>query len=247
MRKRSTGYGRARGCAGGLCGPLHAGAGLSSPAVRVLACFCLVLAPCCAASDRFALPEGAGAGFLTRDMTPPPGAEVCEAPQWVPGQRFTLVAGSWARAEFVVSSVGPEGAALQERGGLLQRFTPSFAIASQMAPDQPETAMANDPPDPILDFPLWAGKRWSAEYALRIAGEPEALLGRASYACEAWDLVPTPAGEQRALRIVRRLARAGEENGREQVSVYWWSPTAGFFARKLEDGVLLELEEARRP
>lgn len=230
-------------------------AGLFSPAVRAAPPFsalcltfaCAASALACAAPDRTALPEGAGAGTLTRDAVPPPGAELVTAPEWRPGESFIMAAGRWARAEFTVVEKSPAGWVLDETGGLRQFFTPEFAIAGQEFPGAPHTALRNEPADPVLDFPLWAGKTWSAEIALRVAGEPEVLLGRVSYACEGWDLLRLPAGELRALRIVRRLTRADEPNGEEQVSLYWWSPDAGFFARKMENGVLLDLEAARRP
>jgi len=212
-----------------------------------LPCLLTLLASACAAPDRHALPEGSGAGLLYRDADPPPGAEICAAPQWQQGQRFTLVAGGWARAEFVVAATGPAGHELAESSGLRQFFTSDFAIAGQEVAGAPASAVTNDPPDPILDFPLWPGKRWSAEFARRSAGADAALLARADYLCETWETLRVPAGEMRALRILRRLRRADDPAGEEQVALYWWAPEAGFFARKLEDGVLLELEEARRP
>lgn len=192
----------------------------------------------CASPNRETDAALAARGLLHVDAAPPPGTAVYEQPHWSVGDRFVYRSGGRLRVDFRVVEAGPERLVLEEAGGLRQIYSPQLAALGEEAPGQPPRL--REPADPQLHFPLWVGKRWTAELA---SGEQRIQV---DYCCDALEQVHTPAGEVSALRIWRRARLADAANPFENVTLLWYAPAIGFWAQKLEDGALLKLEEAHR-
>lgn len=204
-------------------------------AALLAAGFC---ASCATPDHGAAAADSAARGLLHADAAPPPDARTFPAPHWTVGDRFVYRSGGRLRVDFRVAEAGPDRLVLEEAGGLRQIYSMDFAALGEEAPGQP--ARLREPGDPQLHFPLWAGKRWTAE--LEAAGQRLQV----DYHCEALETLRTPAGELSALRIWRRARLAEAENPYEHVTLLWYAPAIGFWAQKLEDGALLTLEEAHR-
>ena len=215
--------------------PLH-------PAFVVLA----LLASAGACSSPATLPEGEGAGLVRWDRRPPEGAWLVERPQWTVGDRLVYRAGDWLSLDLRVIEVGPEGMVLEEAGGTLQTLTPDLGALRDEVPGDPEQTRVNEPADASYHFPLWPGKRWAVEFVRKAPGEKQGLPLLVEYHCDREERVTVPAGEFRTLRIWRRARLSNDPESRERVSLLWYAPEIGFFVRRLNDGVLLELEEAHR-
>jgi len=190
----------------------------------------------CASPDR--TPPVPARGILHADAAPPPGAAIYERPRWQVGDRFVYRSGGRLRVDFRVAEIGPERIVLEEASGLRQIYTAELAAVGEESPGQ--DPIVRETPDPQFLFPLWVGKRWTIELLL---GE---MRIQVDYHCDALETVRTPAGDLSSLRIWRRARLADAENPFERVTLLWYSPEAGFWSQKLEDGALLVLEEAHR-
>lgn len=191
-------------------------------------------------------PEGSGDGMLSWDRQAPAGATVYQAPAWTVGDSFHFVSGDWMDIQLRVIEITDERITLQEEEvGLLQYMTPSLGDLGQELPGEPSVTRVNAPADPILHFPLWVGKRWTADVDKKAPGE-DAMPLRVEYHCDAAEIIETPLGQLDCLRVWRtaRVDRDGEF--RTRTTVYWYSPEIGWMVRRLDDGVLLELREAHR-
>ena len=93
---------------------------------------------------------------------------------------------------------------------------------------------------------MWRGKRWTSHFVRKQLDQP-ALPLMVTYEVDAVETVTVPAGSFSCLRIWRR-ARVAESEQRylERVSVLWYAPEVGYFAKRLESGSLMELEEFHR-
>ena len=203
-------------------------------------CCSLLLGACASVPD---LPQADtdGIGLTASDEQAPVGVEVWHRPQWRVGDRFTLVRGQLLRGDFeVVQAEGGVYTIDVGNGRLLRR---DFDLGNlgewSQADDQPLRVMT--PVDVRYHWPLWVGKRWQCEFIDRVSGG-EALRMSASYHVEAMDSVQVPAGEFRALRIVRTLrllAKDGDFLTRTQMA--WFAPDAGLEVRQLLGDTLVEL------
>ncbi len=194
-----------------------------------------------------ALPPGSGAGLVSWDREAPTAAESFPAPHWMVGDRFVYEKGGIARLAYRVQSADPkQGYTLrEEKSGLLLHLTPELAEVGQEMPGEPETRRRIDPYDAIFSFPLWVGKRWSCEFLSKRPDQPPLPL-LVNYSCDALETITVPAGSFRCLRIWRRARVAAEGNYKERVSLIWYAPEVGWIVRRLDDSLLLELQEAHR-
>jgi hypothetical protein len=194
------------------------------------------------------LSEGSGEGLFAFDRRPPEGAAVWERPQWLAGDRFVYRRGDHITVALRVVEAGSDGYALTEEAtGLRLLLTPDLAETERRSPIDPSLQRVKAPANFELSWPLWVGKRWGCHYLDKKPGvEPEPL--RVLHHCEAEETIETSFGAKlRCLRIVRteRL----EIPGRQFLSrcvVLHYSPEIGWFARRIEDSVLTEIESWHR-
>jgi hypothetical protein len=194
------------------------------------------------------LPEGVGEGLTSFDREPPEGVETFDRPVWKEGDRFVFVRGGILRiAMRVTEASDEEGYVLvDENLGARTLLTPDLAAIGLDVPGQPDAMQRAEPAEPMLHWPLWVGKRWSAHFLRKRVGQPPFALS-ATYHCDAIETIVVPAGEFRCLRIWRRLRVADTERKfLERAFVMWYSPEVGYFVRRLEDGSLMELESFHR-
>jgi hypothetical protein len=97
----------------------------------------------------------------------------------------------------------------------------------------PELERELAPADSRFAWPLWVGKRWVSHFVRKVPGAGLPVL--ATYQCDARERITVPAGTFDCWRIWRRARPATE--GKFLV---------GWVVRRLDDGVLLELEEFHR-
>ena len=226
-----------------------------------LALFCMLCASaaaaCSAPPEPVALPPGVGLASFDRQAQP--GAETFERPTWLEGDRFVFRKGGRARLRYRVSEVHEGGYRLldEDRGSVLEldrdlgevaQLPPPEGFAAPGAegaatPQGSEVRM--DPVDARFSWPLWVGKRWTASFTRRTAGQPDLALV-ASYHCDAREEVTVPAGTFDCLRIWRRVALSSELAVPDRTLVLWYAPEAGFAVRILDDAYLSELEELQR-
>jgi hypothetical protein len=193
-----------------------------------------------------ALPEGEGKGILALDGAPPPGVESFARPEWRQGDRFVYRRGGRIRLAFRVDSAGADGYRCVEEVSLMTNsFTRDLWEAGQERDGVPEATRALAPPDPMLTWPLWEGKRWSGHLLSKAPGRPAIPL-QVSYHCDRVETVHVPAGSFRALRIWRNVTVAAEGDYVVRTSLRWYAPEVGFLVRRLDDGVLTDLEEFHR-
>lgn len=102
------------------------------------------------------------------------------------------------------------------------------------------------PGDPWALFPLWEGKRWTAEFASHSPRRGPIML-RVEYHCDAREVIDTPAGRFRCYRIWRSAGLAQEGSELRRTSLYWYSPELGFVVKRLDESELLELQEILTP
>lgn len=199
-----------------------------------------------AACQSTALPPGHGEGLTAVDRQPPAGATTWERPQWNGGDRFVYVRGKQVTTAFRVREATADGYLLvDERSGMQRSLSPDLAFRRLDFPDDPEAVRVHDPEDAELSWPLWVGKRWTVHYLRKAPGA--AMPVRADYHCDAQETLVTPAGTFDCLRIWRRAqpllpGRTFMEN----VEVLWYAPQVGWFARRLENSVVQELQEFHR-
>jgi hypothetical protein len=188
----------------------------------------------------------AGRGLVTFERTPPEGAVTAPLPVWKLGDRFVFRRGGHVRIAMRVVEADATGYVLEEEdSGIKMRFTPELWELGQDSLLHPEVDIALDPYDARFSWPLWVGKRWTAHYVSRKAGRPQ-LPFLVVYHCDALEEVKVPAGRMQTYRIWRRLRPAAEGNFLEIVTLAWYSPELGTIVRRLENGVITELEECVR-
>jgi hypothetical protein len=196
-------------------------------------------------SARDGLPPGKG--LVSFDREPPDGAEVVEAPRWKAGDRFVYRKGGLIRIAMHVDAIEEDGdyRLVEEASGLTTVLGSDLGEKGQLDADHDELARTLDPADQVLCFPLWAGKRWSSHFVSRAPGRDDVPLF-VTYHADAWEEIAVPAGRLRTLRIWRRARVALEGDYLERVSCLWYAPEVGAIARRLDDGLLTELEEFQR-
>lgn len=191
-------------------------------------------------------PPGSGAGVVTFDATPPPGAAVVTAPTWQRGDRFEFARGGGGSVGYTVVAADDAGYQLRsDDGRLLMRLAHDLSELGQEVPDVPTAAIRKDPGDALYHWPLWPGKRWTCEFLLKAPGR-SALPLVVNYHCDAEEAVTTPAGTFRCLRIWRQLRLPGPDARGERTTVTWYAPQVGFFVRRLENDTLSELTRYQR-
>ncbi len=205
-----------------------------------------VVAALLAACASHALPEGSGRGILSFDGEPPAGAEVVERPEWSAGDRFVYRRGGAMRLSYRVAERTDAGYVLEiEDTPVRTALTLDLAQSSMEIPGDPRAQRRDDPPEPLLHWPLWVGKHWSCHLLHKEAGQ-DAVPLEIAFHCDAEETVTVPAGTFACLRIWRRAKVAAEGRFLEQTSLLWYAPEVGNFARRLENGLLLELVEHER-
>jgi len=204
----------------------------------VFLCLSVSLATACASQpDRAAT----GKGLLSFDREPPEGAKVYEAPVWTVGDHFVYRRGGRVRNDFRVVDVSEAGFVLEETGShVYQKLTRGLAELARVAPDK-NLHRVLSPADFQLSFPLWVGKKWSCNFIDRSPDGQREI--NASYHCDKLEKIETKAGTFECLRIWRTARWVTTEQFYDRVSVAWYSPEVGFFARRLEGDQLFELEE----
>jgi hypothetical protein len=124
-------------------------------------------------------------------------------------------------------------------------FTRDLWEVGQEKADAPEATRVQSPPHPILTWPLWEGKRWSCHLVTKAPGRPAVPLN-VSFHCDRLETIDVPAGKFRALRIWRTARVAAEGDHFARTSLLWYAPEVGFLVRRLDDGLLTDLEEFHR-
>jgi hypothetical protein len=200
------------------------------------------LAACSAVPE---LPAERGRGVIAFDRSAPAGAEQFERPTWHRGDRFAFRHGGATRLEYVVAQQDDDGYVVTSSSGQQLRFTADLGEAGEQRQGDPASQPVRDPADQVLHWPLWVGKRWSCQFAWKTPGQPAVPL-RADYHCDAAEIISVPAGALRCLRIWRQVAIDAEGDYGRRTSLLWYSPEAGLIVRRLDNGMLLELEELHR-
>lgn len=199
--------------------------------------------PGCASRE---LAEGSGRGLLAWDREPPPGTETYPRPVLRPGDRFLFRRGGDYRLAWSVAEAGAEGYVLEEEEtGLRHLLDPDLGDLGEERPGDPDATTRLDPADHAFHWPLWVGKRWRCHFLWKEPGRP-ALPLLADYYCDAMETVRVPAGTFQALRIWRRTRVAMRGDFVERVTLTWYAPEVGYIVRRLDDGILLELQEVHR-
>ncbi|GEM_PF-3698050 len=204
----------------------------------------LGLLPSCAASG---IPEGEGLGIVAVDREPPKGVRLYPKPVWTPGDRFVYRRGGRVRVEFRVVAVEEDRRVLEEVGsGLVLVLDGELRELGRGVGEEFRYLRRMDPFDARFSWPLWVGKKWACDF---LDKNPEGGIRRlrADYECEGKERIVTAAGVFECLRILRRasLLVPGRDYY-EQVSILWYAPDVGWFVRRLEEGLMIELEAYQR-
>ena len=191
-------------------------------------------------------PAAAGRGVLRFDAVPSDaGVAVAQQPEWRLDDKFVFRRGG-IKIETRVVAADAQGYRLRdEKAGVDLLYARDLAELGQELPGRPEFAIWIAPGDPREHWPLFVGKRWEAELALTAPGEIARRIA-VSYECDAHESIKVPAGDLRCFRIWRRTRSADAAGPTETVAVHWYSPEVGHFVRRLENGVMLELESWSR-
>lgn len=207
-----------------------------------------ILGSLLACSSSPTMPEGTGKGMLSWDRNPPEGVQTYARPTWTLGDRFRYLKGGQEHLDFRVTRADVDkGYELEEhRTGLLLQLDAEFAEVERGARTDTGMRRLYSPINPELHFPLWVGKKWSADYIDK-SSEGTAKHIIAEFHCDALETIKTPAGTLACLRIweERRLDVRGK-TFLARSALHWYSPEIGWFARRLEGGTLEELEEYER-
>ena len=202
----------------------------------------LALAACAAPS----LPEGSGRGLLSHDRRAPDGVVSHPLPRWQVGDRFVYRRGELLRLPFRVTDAGDDGYVIEhEESGHRQWLTAELGQVGERQGGVEAWSRRDDPADVQLHWPLWEGKRWACHLLRKAPGAP-ALPLIIDYRCEGTETIEVPAGTFECLRIWRRARVAAEGNYLVQTALLWYSPQVGWFARRLENSVMVELEDYQR-
>lgn len=203
----------------------------------------LATAGCSLEPDQHELARAVGPGVTEADAVP--GADAVQRPVWRLGDRFVFRRGAGRIATEVVGA-DASGYRLRDLGaGIELLYDLDLAELGQDMPKEPRYRVTMAPGDPREHWPLWSGKRWKAEVALIAPGEAPRRIAL-HYECDARETIRVPAGTFECFRIWRRSGAAGSERGAETVSVHWYAPAVGHFVKRLENGVLLELEAVQK-
>jgi hypothetical protein len=187
-----------------------------------------------------------GDGILSVS-TCPPDVEPCAAPVW--GSPGFLTLGSELifqrgsdQAHFKVSPHSEGGWQMTDVAtGVSLIFDANLADLGKDLPNNSGPMLRLMPGDPVLHFPLWENKTWSANfYSHGMRRDPIGL--RAEYHCDAREWVETPAGKYNCYRIWRKVMLA-EGDSEHRLSLYWYAPEVGFIIKRLDDSKLLELHQ----
>jgi hypothetical protein len=193
-----------------------------------------------------AFPEGTGRGVTSYDRDRPEGVLEYQRPTWKEGDRFVYRRGGVMRIPQRVVKADENGYVLEhEVNGVRTVLDRDLGLAGGEVPGDPLQERREEPPEPVLHWPLWVGKRWTSEFVRKMVDQP-ALPLQASYYCDAVETVQVPAGTFACLRIWRRARVLSNEQYLERTTIMWYSPDVGYFAQRLEAGELLELEEYHR-
>lgn len=212
--------------------------------MRSLALFLLAILSACGGTPTLA--EGEGKGLLSADREPPAGAETASRPTWRQGERFIYRRGNAQRFALRVVAAGDDGYVLEDEDSLLRtRLSLDFGEAGQELPEDPESVRVYAPADARYSWPLWVGKRWTTQYLFKAPGRP-ALPFLATYVCDAIEEVKVPAGKFRCYRVWRRVRPATEGSFLERVTLSWYAPEVGALVKRLDESVLVELDETSR-
>lgn len=178
---------------------------------------------------------------------PPNGAELCPAPQWgsanypKPGSELIFQRGT----DLAHFQIGPhQGGGWQMvdvKTGVSQIFDAAWADMGKDLPEQAGPMQRLLPGDPLLHFPLWVNKTWSANFVSH-GMRRDAIDLRSEYHCDAREWVTTPAGKFNCYRIWRKVMLA-EGDSEHRMSLYWYAPEVGFIVKRLDDSKLLELHQ----
>ncbi len=210
---------------------------------RRVAVGAVILLAACQSTE---LPEGQGEGVTAYDREPPENTQLYEPPTWQVGDRFVYLRAGQMKLPFRVKEVTDDTYVLEhEEGGSLTTVTHELAMSGMELPDQPDSKRVDDPPEALLHWPLWVGKRWSCSFVRKQAGRP-ALPLQSEYLCDGVEDVKVPAGTFRCLRIWRRVRVDAEGQFVQRTSLMWYAPGVGNFVRRLENGTLMELEAYHR-
>ena len=191
------------------------------------------------------LPEGEGEGLVGADRAAPADGNVGERPAWSVGDWFRYRHGGVNHMSWRVTRADDAGYTLtQEATGAQTLLDPDFGIIGEDVPDEPESTRRRAPVDNGWTWPLWVGKRWSTHYLRKAPGA--ALPVRADYVCDARESVTVPAGTFDCFRVWRTARPLVEGRFLEAVQVAWWAPDVGYFVKRLDESVLLELEAFHR-
>ena len=209
------------------------------PTAAVLASFALALTIACSSTPP--APQ-TGKGMLSVDREPPEGAKVFEQPTWTVGDNFVYRRGGQSRLNFRVIEATEAGFVIEDvQSKMRRRFSPELAELGRFFPKREGFVRLTSPQDFRLKFPLWVGKKWSCHFVDNRPGEQLAII--ASYHCDKLETLDTKVGPLECLRIWRTARLESTDKFYDRVSVAWYSPEVGFFARRLEGDQLFELEE----
>jgi hypothetical protein len=187
-----------------------------------------------------------GRGLVTSAQTPPPDAEIFEAPTWKVGDRFVFQKGGLARLAFRVESTEKGVHRLvDEQSGLVELVGEDLSDRGQEKIDAPELTISYDPADFSFSWPLWVGKRWTCHFVRRAHNQPDLPLV-VTYECDGIESVTVPAGTFRCLRVWRRARLAAQGRYVDRISLAWYAPEPGIVVRRLADSMLIEAEEIDR-
>ena len=115
-------------------------------------------------------------------------------------------------------------------------FTPTWNLIKSREPDG--KGYDYSPPLKYFDFPLFPGKRWTAEVAEMQAGGQPTKTHKMAAVVEGWEDITVPAGTFRALKVVLRV-KALEESGvtRDSEDVSWYAPKVKRSVKTVETSV----------
>ncbi|MBI1380423.1 MAG: hypothetical protein GC161_04970 [Planctomycetaceae bacterium] len=186
-----------------------------------------------------------GRGLLVPAAQEPRSEESFAAPAWKDGDTFEFVRGSTVRLRYRVEAAEDGGWNLVDVDkGTRLALDRDLGQLGERESDG-DWRVRFDPVDPSFAWPLWSGKQWTGEFVRRADGDREVLL-LASYRCGPVEWIDVPAGRVRAIQVWRTLSLAGAEGVPDFVSLLWYAPEFGTFARRLESGLLTELSAALR-
>lgn len=191
-------------------------------------------------------PPAPGSGFTTFDAVPA-GVTVYERPTWNVGDRFTLVRGGRAQLQLAVAAIDDRGYVQAAGEQFVMRRNLDLGNLGEWSAADDRALHVLAPHDGRFHWPLWVGKRWSADYAESFANGGQAAM-RASSVVEDLDTVTVPAGTFAALRIVRTLQRLDEPTAAVHTQVIWYAPEIGVEVRQIlaDQAVELQFVEQRK-